>query len=139
MYFRLYSAKTSFSFVKAAFTVSGVAVTVGQALVPTTLSNDVCRTSYIGKKMATSGFFTRCAVFNFSDRVQTDESGLLAIAPEAQCFLGGADGAGLSAMFMHNDFRLFAGSAKTIANEIDFRFDYGKIILRSSLQHKTCA
>jgi len=34
MYFTLYSAKTSFSFVNAAFTVSGVAVTVGHALAP---------------------------------------------------------------------------------------------------------
>ena len=34
MYFTLISAKTLFSFVNAAFTVSGVAVTVGQAFVP---------------------------------------------------------------------------------------------------------
>ena len=34
MYLTLCSAKTSFSLVNAAFTVSGVAVTVGQAFVP---------------------------------------------------------------------------------------------------------
>src|ERR1700746_3074033 len=42
-------------------------------------------------------------------------------------------------MFVHNDFRLFAGSAKTIADKIDFGLHHGKIVLRSPLQNETCA
>src|SRR2546425_25670 len=42
-------------------------------------------------------------------------------------------------MLVHNDFRLLASGAKTIADEIDFRFYHSKVILRSSLQHKTRA
>src|SRR5690348_9322931 len=40
-------------------------------------------------------------------------------------------------MLVHNDFRLFPRSTKTIADEIYFRLDDRKIILRPSLQHKT--
>src|SRR5580704_18063348 len=58
-YFTLISAKTLFSFVKAAFTVAGVAVTVGQALVPVSLTSGECSTSTMGKKMASRGFL-RC-------------------------------------------------------------------------------
>ena len=50
------SAKTSFSFVKAAFTVSGVAVTVGHAFAPTIFTSGDVSTSYIGKKITSSGF-----------------------------------------------------------------------------------
>ncbi len=42
-------------------------------------------------------------------------------------------------MLVHNNFRLFARRAKTIAYEIHFRLHDGQIILRSSLQHKTRA
>ena len=40
-------------------TVSGVAVTVGQAFDPCSLTSGECNTSYIGKKMAFNGFL-RC-------------------------------------------------------------------------------
>ena len=59
MYLTLCSAKTSFSLVNAAFTVSGVAVTVGQALAATIFTSGEWSTSYMGKKIALSGFF-RC-------------------------------------------------------------------------------
>ena len=59
MYFTLCSANTSFSLVKAAFTVSGVAVTVGHAFDPVSFTSGECSTSYIGKKIASSGFL-RC-------------------------------------------------------------------------------
>ena len=58
-YLTLCSAKTSFSFVNAAFTVSGVAVTVGHAFAPTIFTSGEVSTSYIGKKMTFSGFL-RC-------------------------------------------------------------------------------
>jgi hypothetical protein len=59
MYFTLCSANTSFSLVNAAFTVSGVAVTVGQALVPCSFTSGLESTSYMGKKITFSGFL-RC-------------------------------------------------------------------------------
>ena len=58
-YFTLISAKTLFSLVNAAFTVAGVAVTVGQAFVPVSLTSGEVSTSTIGKKIASSGFL-RC-------------------------------------------------------------------------------
>ena len=51
-----FSVKISLSLVKAAFTASGVAVTVGQALDPVRFTRCVCSTSYIGNQMACSGF-----------------------------------------------------------------------------------
>ena len=90
-------------------------------------------------EVAARGFVARGAVLNLADRVQADESCLLAISPEPQGFLGRANGAGFSTMFVHNDLRLLASSAKTITDEIHFRLHYCEIILRSSLQHKTRA
>ena len=42
-------------------------------------------------------------------------------------------------MLVHDDFRFFAGRAKTIANEIHFGLYDGEIILGPALQHKTGA
>ncbi len=44
-------------------------------------------------EIATRGFVARGAVLNLADRVQADESGLLAISPEPQCLLRGANSA----------------------------------------------
>src|SRR5579883_3566464 len=51
-----FSVKMSLSFVNAAFTTSGVAVTVGQAFEPVRFTSGVCRTSYIGNQTALRGF-----------------------------------------------------------------------------------
>ena len=48
----------SLSLVNAALTVSGVAVTVGQAFEPVRTCRCECSTSYIRKQIALSGFFT---------------------------------------------------------------------------------
>src|SRR5438445_5150251 len=42
-------------------------------------------------------------------------------------------------MLVHNNFRLSPRGTKTIAYEVDFRLNNRKIILCSSLQHKTRA
>ena len=57
MYRMPFSEKMSLSLVKAAFTVSGVAVTVGHAFEPVRFTRCVCNTSYIGNQIALSGFF----------------------------------------------------------------------------------
>src|SRR5207248_1634919 len=49
-----FSLKTSPSFVNAAFTVFGHAVTVGQAFEPCKFTNGVCRTSTMGKKITSN-------------------------------------------------------------------------------------
>jgi len=59
----LFSAKMSLSLVNAAFTVSGVAVTVGHAFDPVRFTRCVCSTSYIGNQIALRGFLL-CFVAN---------------------------------------------------------------------------
>src|SRR5215469_8764997 len=37
---------------------------------------------------------------------------------------------------MHDDFRFFAGCPEAVADEIDFRFDDRKVVLRTTLQNE---
>jgi hypothetical protein len=39
-------------------------------------------------------------------------------------------------VLVHDDFRLFARRAEAVADEVDFCFYDGKVILRPALQHE---
>src|SRR5215467_10297954 len=71
-------------------------------------------------EVAARVFVTRGSVLDLSYRIESDEGRLLAVAPQTQRFLGGADRARLSAVLVHDNFRLLAGGAETVANEIHF-------------------
>src|SRR5580704_5326824 len=87
-------------------------------------------------EIATGRFIARCAVLDLAHGLEPDERRLLPVAPQTQRFLRGADRPGLSAVLMHNDFRLLAGGTETIADEIHFGLHHGEIVLRPSLQNK---
>ena len=82
-------------------------------------------------------FVARGAVFDLAHRVEPDKRGLLAISPQAERFLCGADCPRFAAVLVNNDFGLLAGGTETVADEIDFSFHYGKVVLRPALQHET--
>src|SRR5579862_979615 len=75
-------------------------------------------------------------VFDFSNRLEPDERGARAIAPQAQGFCARANCAGFPAMFVNEDVGLLASSAKTAANEIHFGLHHSEIVLRAALENK---
>ena len=90
-------------------------------------------------EMAARIFVARGAVFDLANGIEADEGGLQAVAPQAQRFLRRTDRAGFAAVLVHDDFRLLAGGAEAVADEIHFRFHDGKIVLRSALQDEARA
>src|SRR5579875_2872233 len=87
-------------------------------------------------KIASSGFVAGSAVFDFPDRIESDERGPPAVAPQPQRFLRRTNGAGFAAVLMHDNFRLFPSGTETIPDEIDFGLHDGEIILRAALQNE---
>ena len=75
----------SLSLVKAALTVSGVAVTVGQAFDPVRFTRCVCSTSYMGNQMAWSGFFAVLRCEQIVDVRDADLRGIAGIDGAAAC------------------------------------------------------
>src|SRR5580704_419793 len=90
-------------------------------------------------EMATGIFVARGAVFDFTDRIESDERGLLAVAPQTQGFLRSTDGARFAAMLVADDLRLLARGPETVADEIDLGFHDREVVLRSSLQNEAGA
>jgi len=87
-------------------------------------------------EVAAGIFVAGGAVFDFADGVESDKGRLAALAPKAEGFLGGADRARFTAVFMDDNFGLFAGGAKAIADEIDLGLDDSEIVLGAALQHE---
>src|SRR6185369_12836747 len=82
---------------------------------------------------------TRGAVLDLANSFKTYEAGLESVPPQAQRFLRRADCARFATMLVNDDFRTLACCPETAVDEIHFGFDDCKIVLCSSLQHKTRA
>ena len=105
------------------------------------LGSDVDKSSQaiVLAEIAARSLVARRPVFDFPYCIQADEGRTLTVPPQAQRFLRRADCAGLSAVLVHDDFRLLPGGPEAIANEVHFRFHHSKIILRAALQDKARA
>ena len=68
-----------------------------------------------------------------------DEGRLLAVGPEAQCFLRGADCTGFTAVLVDDDLGHFAVGAEAGFDEIDFGFHHGHVVLRAALEDEARA
>src|SRR5271155_455552 len=95
-----------------------------------------CAQAIIFAEVAARRFVARSTVFDPAHGFEPDKRGPLAVAPQAQRFLRGADGPGFPAVLMHDDFRLLAGRAEAVADEIYFGLHDREIILRTALQHE---
>ena len=58
-------------------------------------------------EIAAGGFVAGGAVFDFANRIEADEGRALAVAPQAERFLRSANGAGFTAMLVHDNLRQF--------------------------------
>src|SRR5581483_484501 len=100
---------------------------------------DKCAQAIVLAEIAARGFIANGAVFDSTDCVESDERGLQAVLPQAECFFSGTYRAGLSAVLVHDNFGVLSRRPEAVADEIDFRFHNGKVVLRSALQDKTRA
>src|SRR5437879_733611 len=87
-------------------------------------------------EVAARVFVARCTIAEVRDGFQTDKRGLPSIVPKAVRLLGCADCAGLTAVLMHDDLRLFAVGSEAGLDEVDLRFDHSEIVLCAALENK---
>src|ERR1700730_18008118 len=81
-------------------------------------------------------FIASGAIANIANRIETDESSLPSLAPQAQGLLCSPNRAGLTAMLMHDNLWLLAVCAETGLDEVHLGFHDRHIVLGATLQYK---
>ncbi len=81
-------------------------------------------------------FIARGAVANVGHSFQPDERRLLAVRPQTQSLLRGANGARFAAVLVHDNLRHFALGAEARLDEIHFRLHHRQVVLGTALQNK---
>jgi hypothetical protein len=78
----------------------------------------------------------RRAVLDIAHRIEPDEGGLAAVAPQTQRLDARPNGARLPAVFVHDDLGRAVRRAETRTDEVHFRLHHRHIVLRSALQYE---
>src|SRR5580658_3020988 len=87
-------------------------------------------------EVAAGVFIARGAIANVGHRLQADKRGLLAVLPQAQGLLRGANRTRLATVLVHDNLRHFALGAEARLDEIYFGLYHRQVVLRAALENE---